>query len=223
MPGVVSLVVILLTVGVSQGYGPGQGQPQGHHHHHPGPSDLPRPVMEDPSASPCEERCEVVFPDGRCGVDADCLLRTVEDDDCLPEDGRCSGCCLYQDKNDRCRLDFVCLLQRNAGATLRFLRQYQTYSHVAEVLSEDTQRTFPNQEILLPSDDLCEVRQGQDNSCEAFAAEGTVDLSGTGWDDSFVDVARIIDPPSLDCPGRCEVRGEDGVCVVDVDCLRFDV
>ncbi|XP_064119243.1 uncharacterized protein LOC135224308 [Macrobrachium nipponense] len=208
----------------------------------------------------CRKNCEIRLDDGECKVDITCLMKTLfgktslpeasfsvlheegvekEEDSSGPETkGKCRGKCLFTDEQGNCRLDLICVLDRDVEGTLRFLVDLNVDPETAILLAlgaESRQKTGgycdggPDDEYARiawpPCDDPCEDRSA-DGRC---IKDEDCSVGPDGWIHRTVRVTkpkikvgteeRVVIAPPRSCPGKCEVRDpKAGKCVVDYNC-----
>lgn len=174
-------------------------------------------------APACSENCNVRLADGDCYVNVTCLFDAGKEasgpassfflNDEASERSFCRGHCVFQDTDGFCRLDLICLLQRDAAATREFLEQFGVYDEeVVEALAltagvgsggkgvPETQQKYDKQ-VLPPLSPEKEDKEGDEEDNAGDAA-----------------MSAIVGAPLLPCPGRCEVRNPSRECVVDPEC-----
>ncbi|XP_064120318.1 uncharacterized protein LOC135224925 [Macrobrachium nipponense] len=159
------------------------------------------------AATQCPEKCEINLAGRTCKLNHNCLMEILHSHrdtalEQLPEGGdgdeQCGGQCYFQDKQGKCRLDLLCILDGDFAETCRFLSDCD-----------------------IPAFSASDER----GHCSSSNTES--DCADTGPSDSrSVDVrfgiTSITDPPNRPCPGKCMVRDSQGNCVVNFDCASME-
>ncbi|XP_068241318.1 uncharacterized protein [Palaemon carinicauda] len=203
----------------------------------------------------CANKCEIRFEDGECKVDIACLMRFLfvkeipaassfsvlhregaEEDkeeekgsDGPQSKGKCKGKCLFRDEENNCRLDLICLLDRDVEGTLRFLVDLNVDAETAILLalSAESGSKVPGNCGGSPNEEYIRVarRVRCSGSCDDRNSEGSCIKD----EDCKIDEEekrsipgteeRVVIAPLKPCPGKCEVRDpRSGNCVVDYNC-----
>lgn len=178
----------------------------------------------DPPLLSCENHCEVRFADGVCRLDVTCLFAASSPASSSFLDGGasgaasersfCRGHCVFEDTEGSCRLDLICLLQRDAAATREFLEQFGVYEEeVVEALALTGELgRLSSSRKEMRGETQCDQQTTPSAQTQQEKEEEEED------EKRRESTHRIVKPPALPCPGRCEVRNRLNECVEDFDC-----